>query len=71
MIMSSLLSSQNLLSPRGLIKISMSYSLVLAWEITVSHDGMISQEVLPDINVFGSKMLTRNVSNLDGTLIVP
>jgi hypothetical protein len=68
--MSSLLSSQNLLSPRGLIKISMSYSLVLAWEINVSHDGMISQEVLSDINVFGSKMLTRNVSNLDGTLIV-
>jgi hypothetical protein len=31
---------------------------------------MISQEVVPDINVFGSRMLTRVVSNLDGTLIV-
>jgi hypothetical protein len=36
----------------------------------VSLDGMISQEVVPDINVFGSRMLTRVVSNLDGTLIV-
>jgi hypothetical protein len=33
-------------------------------------DGMISQEVVPDINVFGSKMLTRVVRNLDGTLII-
>jgi hypothetical protein len=36
----------------------------------VSLDGMISQEVVLDINVFGSRMLTRVVSNLDGTLIV-
>jgi hypothetical protein len=48
----------------------MSCSLVLTCEISVSLDGMISQEVVPDINVFGSKMLTRIVSNLDGTLIV-
>jgi hypothetical protein len=33
-------------------------------------DGMVSQEVVPDINVFGSRMLRRIVSNLDGTLIV-
>jgi hypothetical protein len=33
-------------------------------------DDMISQEVVPDINVFGSRMLIRVVSNLDGTLIV-
>jgi hypothetical protein len=48
----------------------MSCSLVLTCEISVSLDGMISQEVVPDINVFGSKMLTRIGSNLDGTLIV-
>jgi hypothetical protein len=36
----------------------------------VSLDGMISQEVVSDINVFGSKMLTRVVSNLYGTRIV-
>jgi hypothetical protein len=36
----------------------------------VSLDGMVSQEVVPDINMFGSKMVTRIVSNLDGTLIV-
>jgi hypothetical protein len=36
----------------------------------VSLDGMVSKEVVPDINVFGSKMVTRIVSNLDGTLIV-
>jgi hypothetical protein len=31
---------------------------------------MVSQEVISDVYVFGSKMLTRVVSNLDGTLIV-
>jgi hypothetical protein len=36
----------------------------------VTLDGMISQEVVSDINVFGSRMLTRIVSNLDDTLIV-
>jgi hypothetical protein len=36
----------------------------------VSLDGMIPQEVVPDINVFGSRMLTRVVSNLDDTVIV-
>jgi hypothetical protein len=33
-------------------------------------DGMVSQEVVLDINVFGSRMLVRVVSNLDGTLII-
>jgi hypothetical protein len=70
MILSSLLSSQNLLSSRGLVKISVSCSLVLTCEITVSLDGMISQEVVSDIIVFGSRMLTWIISNLDGTLIV-
>jgi hypothetical protein len=36
----------------------------------ISLDGMVSQKVVPDINVFGSRMLTRVVSNLDGTPIV-
>jgi hypothetical protein len=36
----------------------------------VSLDGMISQKMVPDINVFGSRMLTMVVSNLNGTLIV-
>jgi hypothetical protein len=36
----------------------------------VSLDGMVSQEVVLNINVFGSRMLTRIVSNIDGTLIV-
>jgi hypothetical protein len=31
---------------------------------------MVSQEMVPDVYVFGSRMLTRIVSNLDGTLIV-
>jgi hypothetical protein len=33
-------------------------------------DCMISQEMVLDVYVFGSRMLTRAVSNLDGTLIV-
>jgi hypothetical protein len=70
MILSSLFGSQNLLSSKGLVKISASYSLVLTCEITVSHDGMVSQEVVLDINVFGSRMLTRIISDLDGTLNV-
>jgi hypothetical protein len=36
----------------------------------ISLDGMITLEVVPDINVFGSRMLTWIISNLDGTLIV-
>jgi hypothetical protein len=36
----------------------------------VSFDGMISQEVVLDINVFGSRMLKRVVSNLYDTLII-
>jgi hypothetical protein len=70
MILSSLRSSQNLLSSRGLVKISASYSLVLIWEIFVSLDGIISQKVVPNINVFGSRMLTRVVNNLYDTLII-
>jgi hypothetical protein len=31
----------------------------------VALDGMVSQKMVPDINVFGSIMLTRVVSNLD------
>jgi hypothetical protein len=31
---------------------------------------MVSQEVVPDVYVFGSRMLTGVISNLDGTLIV-
>jgi hypothetical protein len=33
-------------------------------------DCMISQEMVLDVYVFGSKMLTWVISNLDGTLIV-
>jgi hypothetical protein len=33
-------------------------------------DCMISQEMVSNVYVFGSKMLIRVVSNLDGTLIV-
>jgi hypothetical protein len=36
----------------------------------ISFDAMVSQEVVPNINVFGSRMLTWIISNLDGTLIV-
>jgi hypothetical protein len=36
----------------------------------VSLDGVISQEVVLDINVFGSRVLIRIVSKLDDTLIV-
>jgi hypothetical protein len=31
---------------------------------------MVSQEIVSDVYVFDSRMLTRVVSNLDGTLIV-
>jgi hypothetical protein len=31
---------------------------------------MVSQEVVLDVYVFGSRMLTMVISNLDGTLIV-
>jgi hypothetical protein len=40
------------------------------WNHYISLDGMISQEVVSDINVIGSRMLTWIVSNLDDTLIV-
>jgi hypothetical protein len=33
-------------------------------------DSMISQEMVLDVYVFGSRVLIRVVSNLDGTLIV-
>jgi hypothetical protein len=33
-------------------------------------DDVVSQKMVSDINVFGSRMLTRVVSNLYGTLIV-
>jgi hypothetical protein len=36
----------------------------------IPFDGMVSQEMVPDVYVFGSRMLTRIVSNLNGTLIV-
>jgi hypothetical protein len=36
----------------------------------VTLDDVISQKVVSDINAFGSRMLTRIVDNLDGTLIV-
>jgi hypothetical protein len=36
----------------------------------VSLDGIVSQKVVSDINVFSSRMLTRVVRNLDDTLIV-
>jgi hypothetical protein len=32
-------------------------------------DSMISGEMVPDVYVFGSRMFTTVVSNLDGTLI--
>jgi hypothetical protein len=37
---------------------------------SIPFDGMISQEVVSDVYVFGSRMLTRVVSNLYDTLIV-
>jgi hypothetical protein len=36
----------------------------------LSLDGKVSKEVVADINVFGSRILTRFRSNLDDTLIV-
>jgi hypothetical protein len=33
-------------------------------------DSMISQEIVPDVYVFGSRVLTRVVINLYGALIV-
>jgi hypothetical protein len=36
----------------------------------VTFNGIVSQELVSDINVFGSRMLTKVVSNFDGSLIV-
>jgi hypothetical protein len=36
----------------------------------ILFDDMISQEMVPDVYVFGSRVLIRVVSNLDGILIV-
>jgi hypothetical protein len=36
----------------------------------VSLDAIVSQEVVLDINVFSSRMLTMVISNHDGTLII-
>jgi hypothetical protein len=36
----------------------------------IPHDCMIALEMVPDVYVFSSRMLTRVISNLDGTLIV-
>jgi hypothetical protein len=53
------------------VKISANWSLIPTCDMTISpFDGMVSQEVVSDVDVFGSKMLTRVDSNLDGTLII-
>jgi hypothetical protein len=71
MILSSLLSSQNLLSYKGFGKdIDELFIGSHMKNHYVAFDGMVSQKVVSDINVFGSRMLTRVVGNLDGTLIV-
>jgi hypothetical protein len=54
----------------NLVKISANWSLVPTCEITISPLMAVSQKVVSDAYVFGSKMLTRVVRNLDGTLIV-
>jgi hypothetical protein len=36
----------------------------------ISLDGVVPQKMVPDINMFGSRMLTRVISNLYDTLIV-
>jgi hypothetical protein len=36
----------------------------------ISFYGMVSQEMVPNVYVFGFRVLTRVISNLDGTLIV-
>jgi hypothetical protein len=68
MMFSSLLSPWNLCSSRGLVKISANWSLVLTCEITIS--GIVSKKVVPDVFVFGSRIPTRDVSNLYCTLTV-
>jgi hypothetical protein len=53
------------------VKISANWSLFPTCEITISpFDGMVSQEVVSDVYVFDSRMLTWVISNLDDTLIV-
>jgi hypothetical protein len=52
------------------VKISADWSLVPTCEITISPLMVVSQEVVSDVYVFSSRMLTRVISNLDGTLIV-
>jgi hypothetical protein len=40
------------------------------WDNNIPFDGIVFKEMGPDVYVFGSRMLTGIVSNLDGTLIV-
>jgi hypothetical protein len=52
------------------VKILANWSLVPTCENNIPFDGMVSQELVPDVYVFGSRMLTRIISNLHGTLMV-
>jgi hypothetical protein len=71
MMLSSLWSSQNCFSSRGLVKISANWSLVHTCEIAISSFMVLSlKKMVLHVYVFGSRVLTRVVSNLDDTLIV-
>jgi hypothetical protein len=52
------------------VKISTNWPLVPTCEMIISHLMAWSLEVVPDVYVFSSRMLTSVVSNLDSTLIV-
>jgi hypothetical protein len=52
------------------VKISTNWSLVPTCEIIISPFMAWSQEMVSGVYVFGSRVLTRVVSNFDGTLIV-
>jgi hypothetical protein len=52
------------------VKISANWLLVPTCEIIISPFMAWSQEMVSGVYVFGYRVLTRDVSDLDGTLIV-
>ena len=65
-IFSSLRKAQNLVSSRGLVKISASCFSVLTWRVVF----VVSQEVMTDVYVFSSRVTNGVICKFDGTLVV-
>jgi hypothetical protein len=69
-IFSSLLRKQNLVSSRGFVKISARIFGAHMKQFDISLGFMVSQEMMSNVNVFGSRVLHMIVCKFYGTLIV-